>query len=443
MKTIKTIAIAVVCAVALMGNTSAGLWPSNCGEEYLVPPVVGAIYFVVGSIDADPPDLSAFATTSTIPADDDNAWCGFIAATNAVKRWVEPLAWDKLSSDELDALVAENAEAIAFFQNAARRTKWYDAATRDKGFFSNFFPCGVFIQMVKLYRAKAERQIARGEIRAAVESVDDLMTLSSTIQSDAETIVCWLVANGAQGMALSVAVQIIASGKASDEELRTLLGALCLTDVPMLRESVQRAVNNEFLYGFVDAQRIVVADMRSGWTSRLISGFAYHPNRTKKFYVKMANRAKELLSHDYDKRLWESFESEITAATPRRFIMLTPNHAGWQVLAALFPAYDALAKHLARGEFGLSAAKVVVAAELFRRKTGHRPKSLEALVPEFLPAVPADPFGCGASLKYDAERGVVWTVGPDGKFNGEKQPGKKSYGRNRGYVINLDGRKVE
>ena len=43
----------------------------------------------------------------------------------------------------------------------------------------------------------------------------------------------------------------------------------------------------------------------------------------------------------------------------------------------------------------------------------------------------------------DCVEGIVWTVGADGNFTGEKQPGKNSYGRNRGYVANLDGSKVE
>ena len=84
-----------------------------------------------------------------------------------------------------------------------------------------------------------------------------------------------------------------------------------------------------------------------------------------------------------------------------------------------------------------------VAAELYRRKTGHRPESLDALVPEFLPSVPTDPFDHGAALKYDAVRGIVWTVGPNRDFNGEKLSGKESYGRNRIYVVNLDESKVE
>ena len=38
--------------------------------------------------------------------------------------------------------------------------------------------------------------------------------------------------------------------------------------------------------------------------------------------------------------------------------------------------------------------------------------------------------------------GIVWTVGENGDFNGEKLPSKDSYGRNFKYVINLDGTKA-
>ena len=418
------------------------------GSVLVIVVVAGAMYVGVNSIDADPPNVSAFTTTSTVPADEDNVWCGFVAATNAVKRWIESSDLDKISPDEIDALVAENAEALALFQNAARRAKWYDAAARHKGFFDNFFPCGAFIKMAKLYKAQAERQVARGEIAAAVEVADDLLLLGRTIESDAESIICWLVAcGGGQGMGARLAVQIVASGKASDEELRALLGALCLTDASTLRKSVQQAVNNEFVYVFGDAQRIVRLDVAKAlpceWKQILPMRFSYHPNRTTALYAQMAGKAKELLSGDYDKGAWDSFDSEIETATPRPFGRFTPNHVGWLLLGAVLPTYNALAKHLARCEFGLSATKVVVAAELYRRKTGHRPESLDALVPEFLPSVPVDPFDHGAALKYDAERGIVWTVGADGNFNGEKQPGTNSYGRNRGYVANLDGSKVE
>ena len=132
------------------------------GSVLVIVVVAGAMYVGINSIDANPPDVSAFTTTSTVPADEDNAWCGFVAATNAVKRWGKPSDWEKLTPDEIDTLVAENAEAIALFQNAARRAKWCDAAARHKGFFDNFFPITDFTIMQRrsgrLRAAKSPRQ---------------------------------------------------------------------------------------------------------------------------------------------------------------------------------------------------------------------------------------------------------------------------------------------
>ena len=401
-----------------------------------------AICFVIGSIDAPPPDVSAFARTTTEPADEDNAYCGFVAAANAVMRMPEAVQWEKLSPEETDAIVAENAEALALFQNAMRRAKWYDKAARNAdGLYLP--PMSDFVKMMKLYKAKVGRQIVRGEIASAVEGVQDFLLLNRTMQGDAESIVCWLLADGLRGMGMHLAVQIVVSGKASDAELRKLLETLLLTDSSMLRKSILLAVDNEFVYYFENAQRIVDSNMRCTGLRRIKAGFEYHPNRTRALYVKMIGKVKELLSNDYDKGALQSFEDENQSETPGRFGCLAPNFVGRQLLAALFPAWKVLAERLACSEFYLSASEVVVAAELYRRKTGRRPESLDALAPEFLPSVPTDPFDHGAALKYDVERGVVWTVGPDRDFTGDIQSGKKSYGRNRKYVVNLDGSEVK
>jgi hypothetical protein len=43
---------------------------------------------------------------------------------------------------------------------------------------------------------------------------------------------------------------------------------------------------------------------------------------------------------------------------------------------------------------------------------GSLPSSLATLVPGYLPAVPVDPFD-GANLRYDAARGLLWSIGTD------------------------------
>ena len=412
------------------------------GSVLVIVVVAGAMYVGINSIDANPPDVSAFTTTSEIPADEDNAWCGFVAATNAVKRWGKPSDWEKLTPDEIDALVAENADALAIFHDATLRAKWYDPTARREGAFC-IFPVGDFARMIRLYNAKAERNIARGEIGAAVDGVRDFLALNRTMHADAESLVCWLVADGAHGMATKLAAQIVASGKVSDEELHRLLDLLSASDSATRRAGIRQAVNNEFAYWFTDALRIFEAEVYSTRKSGILLRYVYQPARTKAQYARFLAKARELLLHDYDTGAWEDLEKEINAATASPLGRLAPNCGGRAIVLNVMPAWNGFAMKVARGEFDLSAAKVVVAAELYRRKTGRRPESLDALVPEFLPSVPTDPFDHGTVLKYNAEHGIVWTVGADGNFNGEKQPGKNSYGRNRGYVANLDGSKVE
>ena len=297
--------------------------------------------------------------------------------------------------------------------------------------------------MIRLYNAKAERNIARGEIGTAVDGVRDFLALNRTMHADAESLVCWLVADGAHGMAMKLAAQVVASGKASDEELLRLLDMLSASDSATRRAGIRQAVNNEFAYWFTDALRIFEAKVCSAGKSGILLRYIYQPYRTKAQYARFLAKARELLLHDYDTGAWEDLEKEINAATASPLGRLAPNCGGRAIVLNVMPVWNGFAMKVARGEFGLSAAKVVVAAELYRRKTGQRPESLDALVPEFLPSVPTDPFDHGAALKYDVGRGIVWTVGVDRNFNGEKQPGKKSYGRNRSYVVNLDGSKVE
>ena len=390
-------------------------------------------------------DMTDFSVTTNVPADVENAFCGFVAATNAVKRWAGPLEWPKLTPEQKAALADENADALALFANACRRPKWYQADTRQEGAFI-LFPISGFVAMIKLKGARADQLIERGEIGAAVECFLDLLTLARTIQTDSESAICWLVADSVRSFACGIAVRIVASGKATDAELRRILAHLAELDEATRRKGLRQMVNNEFRFCFENGMRIVEGDLRrrqTGTFSALYNNFIYDSASTKRIYMDWLVKAKEAFSDDYDKTKWEKNSHEVEEATKlpqgRLRRLFASNSMGRTLLATLVPAWDDIAIRVACGDFELRAAQVIVAANLYKRKNGDFADSLEAIVPEFLPSVPKDPFGHGAALRYDKSRGIVWTVGPDRKFNGEKIPGKGSYGRNSGYVVNIDG----
>jgi len=94
------------------------------------------------------------------------------------------------------------------------------------------------------------------------------------------------------------------------------------------------------------------------------------------------------------------------------------------ILPALQRVFQSGQEHLARCD----SARVALAALRYRARQQALPPKLEALVPEYLEAVPADPFD-GRPLRYRADGAglVVYATGSDGKDDGgdtERREGK-------------------
>jgi len=96
---------------------------------------------------------------------------------------------------------------------------------------------------------------------------------------------------------------------------------------------------------------------------------------------------------------------------------------GFVLSATVFaPLTNSLDKH-ARAMTSVRLSRTALAVERFRLRHGLLPVSLTVLVPDDLPEVPTDPFD-GKPLKYRRlDQGyVVYSVGPDGRDDGGREP---------------------
>jgi hypothetical protein len=86
------------------------------------------------------------------------------------------------------------------------------------------------------------------------------------------------------------------------------------------------------------------------------------------------------------------------------------------VVRLLIPGVISITNSFHSQDAELRCAVVAVAVERYRRRHGRWPAKLDDLVPEFLPALPNDPF-TGRPLHYrTTEDGVmIWSVGVDGQ----------------------------
>lgn len=100
---------------------------------------------------------------------------------------------------------------------------------------------------------------------------------------------------------------------------------------------------------------------------------------------------------------------------------LQGNSVGRIVLRLLTrPEHD---DHLRLLETECVATRTEIALRRHALAHGEYPAALADLVPEFLPAVPDDPYGDGP-LRYSRERRVLWSVGDDGfDEGGHTEPG--------------------
>lgn len=88
---------------------------------------------------------------------------------------------------------------------------------------------------------------------------------------------------------------------------------------------------------------------------------------------------------------------------------MLPNAIGDYLCMLMMPS-DAIVTAKCQADGILAGAKLVLACNRFARDEGRWPETLAQLVPNYLGAVPQDPFD-GAPFRYSAEKGLVWAVG--------------------------------
>lgn len=96
---------------------------------------------------------------------------------------------------------------------------------------------------------------------------------------------------------------------------------------------------------------------------------------------------------------------------------LSGNWVGQVLHYMAIPAVAATLATKSKGDVQLQATRTILALRAYQLTHGQLPPDLNALVPEFLDAVPVDDFD-GQPLRYSAEKKIVYSVGKNLKDDG-------------------------
>jgi len=139
-------------------------------------------------------------------------------------------------------------------------------------------------------------------------------------------------------------------------------------------------------------------------------------------------------------------EEQVRARSTLRVPEIDEKH---KVAAILIAMSDSGLTTLARAQWRsvaeMRCAAVGIACERFRLKHGRWPEALAKLAPDYLPAVPLDPFdGKPLKMKSLADGVVIYSIGADGDDNGGVlRRDSNIYGRDEGFRLwNVKDRRV-
>lgn len=288
-------------------------------------------------------------------------------------------------------------------------------------------------QAARLLALAARREAADGDAVAALRDIVRIHRLGMHAGGE-PILICGLVGQAIDGMALQTLADVLPRMKQKD---------LSLLDAPAMRDflgaplSYQRHFLGEEAFGLATLGSLADGELGIPTLALLDSLNGSSPREWRfaaplsilyRCFLLPADMAgyrshmqsyQQLIAGNVTGRPYSKIVAQLGEISDEP----TLRRAGL-VTSMLTPALSNVLKSEMKGRALHRAAEILVAATRTRLAGGGVPDSVEALVPENLPAVPRDPFTDGRPLRTKLADGTwaVWSVGPDGEDDGGPLP---------------------
>jgi hypothetical protein len=175
-------------------------------------------------------------------------------------------------------------------------------------------------------------------------------------------------------------------------------------------------VENQMQIDTLDAMRKgkMTNSESGGYYPRLLSVLpVFSFSQTKALYAKGALMLVKAAPLHYNQANIAEMESRPSLTS----MFLSGNAVGQILHYMMMPAVAASLARKSQADVQLQATRTILALRAYQLTHGKLPPDLNALVPEFLDAVPVDGFD-GQPLRYSAEKKIVYSVGKNLKDDG-------------------------
>jgi len=392
--------------------------------------------------DIAPPDVSDLAVVRTEVPPEENAYACFLQATNELHEPPDFSLSEYLRGQTNDdalvsAVIATNQAVIAWIKHGVERPFCQEPDNANN--FSLFWR---FFEVGQLLATQARFERMQGRMSEATDAALLLMQYGARLHQASDNMIDYPIANGVVNMGLTQAMALVRDKRCGPAERARLLAAL--TELRSANQELAKSARGDYAVQMelleptrsgrayqIYADRLGVSKFKRT-VVRLRVQFVYLPS-----YFMQYNRTRHLIAGDY--RLLMAHAGTAYADHPLGGSDTTgvlsgntsqndgPSAKRGQTHRLRWPSANVLGLRIWRyqrkmladkvrracgDECKLSAARLLLACRAYEEATGHLPETLQALVPDYLPAVPRDPFD-GQPFRYSTERRIIYSVGED------------------------------
>jgi len=346
--------------------------------------------------------------------------------------------WPEEKSDQLDNMSLsrntnwDDALASTALANNRETLVGWDAAVKLPDFqvpesdFNEFTPyLAEWKQLAQVAELRENVFLHNGQDKEAFDKILDHVQLGQRMQNAHGPLIDYLVGTAVRSMGLSQMQHWAGKTHLTPNQLKDYIRQLGLNPD---EESVAFAntikAEYQFQIGMLDAiRRGKIANPDS-------DGFYPHPVRflplfnfsqTKALFAEEDTKLVKAAPHHFK----EAKLSDLDLRRPSNVSMFSSGNGAGQILFYMtMPAIIPSLVTKSKGDAQLQAARTILALRAYQLTHGNLPPDLNALVPEFLDAVPVDDFD-GQPLRYLPDRKIVYSVGQNLKDDGgnDSRPG--------------------
>lgn len=427
------IGLAVIILLAVVGRLG---W-----AYYQVMKEKNAVAQIPVGHDIAPIDDSDLRLQKIVVADSENAYFDLVKLKDVIyypddkKQIISDMMAGKIVWDEklVQELISKNTEAFKYFADASMKPEYQDPASADPVDISPnsiLPPLNSFRSTANLSAVRAISLSNQSRHKEAMDEAFRSVNVGQKMQDSQGSLVGYLVGLSMKGTGLRATQKILGTSKLKTDELKRYsqeldkyykneegLSSSFRAEHYIAFSSVD-LMTSAIVYKNIEAIDLVnkFAEL-DGVTvdAKLMNSYYFEPNKTK---LLVATSFRSLIS-DTNKSCWDVHGNgmknlDLASSTE---LYSKENALGIITSETIASSLRSTVTKKCQEDVLVGATQIMFALKAFKNDTKKYPTTLDELVPKYLEVVPIDPFD-GKSLKYSAEKKIIYSVGEDKQDDG-------------------------